>query len=219
MDILEKQQQLILDELNELQKLIQINGGSPNLPTTTDVRGEGFRGEASAKIAIIEYGDFECSFCGQFERETFPQILKNYIQTGKIRYLYRDLPLHHPHAMIAARASRCAEDQGKYWEMHDALFASQTNLAEEHLSELAGPLGLDATKFTICLASDKFTKEIQASVSQAANLGVNATPAFVIGTLEQGDNTVRIEKRVIGAAPYESLKADLDVLLASATTP
>lgn len=216
-DAIQKQEQLILDKLNELESRLPANGTEMNsqLPVTTEISGEDSRGEASARIAVIEYGDFECPFCGQYERDSFPKILQNYIQTGKIKYLYRDLPLHHPHAMLAARASHCAGDQSKYWEMHDALFASQSNLVEEHLSALAGSLGLDATKFANCLASDKFSAEIQASISEANKLGMSATPSFVIGTLGSGGNTVHIEKRIVGAIPYDLFKTDLDELLVS----
>jgi protein-disulfide isomerase len=217
-DTLERQDRLILKKLDELERKAATGPGlNPTALTTTEVRGESFRGETGAKIAIIEYADFECSFCGQFERDTFPKILRDYIQTGKVRHLYRDLPLHHPHSMAAARASRCAGDQGKFWEMHDALFASQSNLVEEHLSEIAVSLGLDATKFSSCLASDKFTDQIQASASQADKLGLSATPAFIIGTLDKSGNAVRIDKRVVGAVPYETLKTDLDGLVASVT--
>lgn len=166
-------------------------------------------------IAAENDADYECPFCGQFERDTLPGVLKDYVQTGKVKFVYRDFPPHHPHAMLAARASRCAGDQGKYWEMHDALFANQMNLVEGHLSELAESLGLDATKFANCLTSQKFTDEIQASVSQADKLGFSGTPSFIIGTLENGGNTVRIEKRIVGAMPYELFRADLDEILAS----
>lgn len=215
-DTLEKQQQLILDKLNELESALSANGlKTASLPSTTDVRGENFRGGADAKFVIIEYADYECPFCGQFERDTVPELLKNYVQTGKVKFVYRDLPLHHPHAMLAARASRCAADQGKYWEMHDALFASQANLAQDHVSELAGSLSLDSTRFANCLASDKFTGAIQASVSQANDLGLHATPSFIIGTLANGGSIVHIDKRVVGAVPYEQLRTELDELLTS----
>jgi protein-disulfide isomerase len=217
-DNLQKQQQLILDKLNELEGKLSVNarGMNPTTLTTTDVRGEVFRGSEGARVAVIEYGDFECPFCAQYERETFPQILRDYVQTGKVRYMYRDLPLAmHTHAMAAARASHCAGEEGKYWEMHDALFVNHTDLAEPHLSELAGLLGLDAGKFSACLASDKFTSEIQASIAQADKLGLSATPAFVIGALDKEGNTVSIDKRIVGAVPYENFKTDLDGLLAS----
>ena len=134
-------------------------------------------------IAAENDADYECPFCGQFERDTLPGVLKDYVQTGKVKFVYRDFPPHHPHAMLAARASRCAGDQGKYWKMHDALFTSQANLAEDHLSELAGSLDIDSTKFANCLAGHKFTGAIQDSVSQANDLGIHATPSFIIGTL------------------------------------
>jgi protein-disulfide isomerase len=214
---LQTQQQLILDKLNDLESKMSADGvgGTGALPSTTEVRGERFKGESGAAVGIIEYSDYECPFCGQFEQSTFPQLLSNYVKTGKVKYIYRDLPLHHPHSMLAAQASHCAKDQGRYWEMHDALFANQANLAENHLSEIADSLNLDVAKFASCLASGKFTDEVQASVSEAAKLGINATPAFMIGILDKGGNTLNIDKRIVGAVPYEMLKDDLDMLLAS----
>lgn len=214
-ETLEKQQRLILNKLNELEGRLPANGTGAKLPTTTEVRGEDFMGSADARIAVIEYGDYECEFCEKFESDSFSSILANYIQTGKIKFFYRDLPLHHPHAMLAAQAAHCAGDQGKYWQMHDALFQNQTDLSEKHISEIAGSLGLDALKFADCLASDKFKEDIEASVLQASKLGMSATPEFITGTLENGGKTVRIDKRIVGALPYDMFKADLDELLAS----
>jgi predicted DsbA family dithiol-disulfide isomerase len=96
--------------------------------------------------------------------------------------------------------------------MHDALFANQENLVEGHISELGESLGLDAKTFTNCMTSDKFTNEIQASISQGNNLGLGTTPSFLIGTVEKDGNTVHIEKRFGGMLPYETFKADLRLI-------
>jgi predicted DsbA family dithiol-disulfide isomerase len=98
--------------------------------------------------------------------------------------------------------------------MHDALFANQANLAAEHVTELAISLGIDREKFAACMASDRFTTDVEASVSQAESLGIRGTPSFVIGTLQNDGNTVHIDSRFVGAVPYERLSGDLDRLLA-----
>ena len=98
-----------------------------------DVKGLTFKGEKNAKVALVEFTDYECPFCGQLFTQTYPDLKKEYIDTGKIRYYVLDFPLTsiHPAAQKAAEASHCAADQGKFWEMHDKMFASQTALKIE----------------------------------------------------------------------------------------
>ncbi len=117
---LQMQQQQILSNLNEIKQLLATNvamrPGSqpPALPSKLETGEEAFRGESGATVAIIEYADFECPFCGQYEHQVYPQISKDYVQTGKVKYFFRDLPLPmHPRAMGAARAAHCDAGQGK----------------------------------------------------------------------------------------------------------
>jgi protein-disulfide isomerase len=166
-------------------------------------------------VAIIEYADFECPYCGEYERKTVPRLLSDYIETGKVKLFYRDLPLPmHARALPAARAARCAGEQGKFWEMHDSLFAKQNALSAPAVLERAQTLGLDKEKFTECLSSEKYTADIQKSVSEAQKMGVDGTPTFFLGVVEpSGDVTV--EKRLQGAAPFDVFKTEIDALLAS----
>ena len=108
------------------------------------------RGKADARVTIVEFTDYQCPFCSRYVRETYPQLDKEYVQTGKVKYVLRDLPLEaiHPLAMKAAEAAHCAGEQGKYWEMHDRLFANQTELARTDLAKHAQALGLDAAAST-----------------------------------------------------------------------
>lgn len=214
---LQSEQQQIISRLDELKQLLQPNGQPvrPQPPNTLDTRGENFRGDSGARVAVIEYADFECPYCGEYERKTFPQILSDYIQTGKVKYFYRDLPLPmHSHAMPAARAARCAGEQGKYWEMHDSLFARQNALSSPALLDRAQTLGLDTTKFTECQSRDKYTADIQKSASEAEKMGIDGTPTFFLGTIDPGGNVI-IAKRLQGAAPFEVFKSSLDALLVS----
>jgi protein-disulfide isomerase len=208
----------ILDQLNELKRLLPANPSSAPIlrpPSTLDVRGEGFRGETGATVAIIEYADFECPYCGEYERKVFPQLLSDYIETGKVKYFYRDLALPgHARAMPAARAARCAGEQGKYWEMHDSLFATQNALSAQALLDRAQTLGLDAAKFAECQSSEKYTADIQKNLSEAQKMGIDGTPAFFLGLVNPSGD-VTIEKRFIGTAPFEVFKSELDALLAS----
>jgi protein-disulfide isomerase len=183
--------------------------------SSLSVRGETFRGDSGAHVAIIEYADFECPYCGEYERKVFPQILSDYIEPGKVKYFYRDLPLPmHARALPAARAARCAGEQGKYWEMHDSLFARQNALSTPAVLDRAQTLGLDQAKFTECLSSEKYTEDIQKSVSEAQKMGIDGTPSFFLGVIEPGGD-VTIEKRFKGAPPFDVFKSELDALLAS----
>jgi protein-disulfide isomerase len=216
---LEEKQQKMSEQLDELKKMLQASFVvQPRLqaPTTLALHGEPVKGDSVARIAVIEYADFECPFCGQYMRQAYPQIVDNYIRTGKIKYFYRDLPLSmHPHAMLAAQAARCAGDQGKFWEMHDSLFANQAALTEKDMSNRAQSLGMDSTQLTQCLASQKYSDEIRKSVTEAQSMGIQGTPMFFLGVIRENGDVVKVEKTIMGAYPYETFKSDLDELLAS----
>ena len=210
---LQAEQQRIISRLDELKQILQTNSQPP--PISVSVRGERFRGDSAARVAIIEYADFECPYCGAYERSTFPQILSDYIATGKLKYFYRDFPLPgHARALPAARAARCAGEQGKYWEMHDSLFARQEALSAPALLDRAQTLGLDMAQFTECQSSQKYADDIQNSISEAQQLRIDGTPTFFLGVVEPSGD-VTIEKRLQGTAPFEVFKTGIDALLAS----
>jgi protein-disulfide isomerase len=214
---LQAEQQQIITRLDELKQLLQPSGQPvrPQPPNTLDIHGESFRGDSGARVAIIEYADFECPYCGEYERKTFPQILSDYIETGKVKYFYRDLPLPmHARALPAARAARCAGEQGKYWEMHDSLFAKQNALSAPAVLDRAQTLGLDTAKFSECLSSEKYTVDIQKSALEAQKMGIDGTPTFFLGVVEPSGD-VTIEKRLQGTAPFDVFKTEIDALLAS----
>jgi protein-disulfide isomerase len=166
---------------------------------------EGFPslGPADAPITIVEFSDFQCPFCGRFYQDTYQPLLDAY--PGKIRFVYRHLPLTsiHPNAMPAAEASMCANEQGKFWEFHNAMFADQTSLGPDFYVQIAQNLGLDMTAFQDCLANDKYSAEIQKDSDFALNLGVNSTPTFFINGLA-----------VVGAQPLDVFKQVIDKELA-----
>ena len=152
----------------------------------------GFRGYLlgadSARIEVSEYADFQCPACQIFETIQFPAIREQLIATGKVRWRYRDFPLDnvHPNTRVAAHSAACAADQGKYWEMHAALYDRQAEWGESRnaarlISELAGTLGLDRGAFDACMSSAKYAGRIQASLDEGTRLGVGSTPTFLIG--------------------------------------
>ena len=146
------------------------------LGTNDPARTEGNPG---APVTIVEFGDFQCPFCGRVE-PTLNNLLKKY--EGKVKLAFRDFPLSsiHPHAEPAAEASRCAEEQGKFWPMHDAMYADQSKLTEADLIETATRLGMNQRSFASCLKSGKYKAEIQQDVAAGASAGVTGTPAFFI---------------------------------------
>lgn len=228
-DALKRGQQQILTELREIRQMLgaketgpsaaQPPAGPPQRQAgdlTLKLRGEPQRGADGARLAIIEYSDFQCPFCGTYARETFAQIEENYIKPGKVKYFFRDLPLPmHPNAFPAAEAAHCAAEQGKFWEMHDRLFANQNALAAKDLFQSAQAVGLDAAQFNQCLMSAKYRDAIRQSVTEAESLGINGTPAFLIGIIGPQGQQLKVRKVILGAEPYESFKAALDELLAA----
>lgn len=136
-------------------------------------------GNPQAPITIVEFADYQCPFCGRAE-STVTDVLKKY--NGKVNLAFRDFPLStiHPHAEDAAEASRCAEAQGKFWPMHDAMYADQSKLTEADLLETATRLGMDRGSFAACLKSGQYKAAIQEDFEAGQRAGVTGTPAFFI---------------------------------------
>jgi protein-disulfide isomerase len=211
-------QKAILKELQEMKQLLQARpaaAAADTLPAAVSIKKRPSQGSAAAKVAVIEYSDFQCSFCGKYDRETYPQIQDEYLKTGKIRYVFHDLPLDfHENAFKAAVAARCAGEQGKFWEMHDRLFANQTALSQADLLKHAAAISLDAPRFQQCVESDRLAADIRSDITEANNAGMSGTPTFLIGYV-QPDSTVKVVKKLVGAKPYAQFKAAIDELLQS----
>jgi protein-disulfide isomerase len=173
---------------------------------TLDNEGAPAVGPANAPVTLVEFSDFECPFCGRFA-PTLKRVEEAY--GDKVRIVYRQLPLTsiHPNAFKAAEASLCAHEQGKFWQLHDAMFQDQKRIAVSDLKARAGELGLDRKQFDSCLDTGKFTARVQDDVKVATRLGINGTPALFV-------NGVRIEG---GAVPFESVKQAIDKELARST--
>lgn len=185
--------------------------GPPPPADPQPLRGAELLGSNEATVAVIEYSDFQCPFCGEFARNTWPALKDAYVKTGKVAFAFRHMPLPmHANAMRAAQAAHCAGAQGKFWELHDKLFEPRVALDERGLMTLAGTLGFDQAAFNRCLQQP--TDAIARDLATARRLGISATPTFLIGRLKQ-DGNVLVDRVLPGALPLETFKAVLDELL------
>ena len=167
------------------------------------------RGSAKAKVAVVEFTDFECPYCARHFHETLPQIKKAFIDTGRIRYYARAFPLDfHAHAKSASIAAYCAGKAGKYWEMHDRLFSRQGDLGDALYHEDARAIGLDDGKFSACQADAQSAQRIAADVQYGTTVGVSGTPKFFIGRI-QGNKVVDVVA-VTGARPFDYFKSVIE---------
>jgi len=186
----------------------------PNLGSnskTVSVQNDPRLGGATATIGLIEFSDYQCTYCRFFHQKQYVQLKKNYIDTGVIQFFYKDLPLRmHAHAIPAAIMAYCAGEQNRFWGMHDALFLQQNRLGPELFPKLVQELKLDKTTFQTCLGGTAARKRIGYTISQARSLGFSGTPSFLLGTLE-GD-TLTIEYQSVGAPEYEELAQEIEKL-------
>lgn len=183
----------------------QPTGNQPQQRQNIPIDNAPSLGAANAPVTIVEFSDFQCPFCASFFNETLPQIQKDYIDTGKARLIYKNLPITkiHPYAEKAAEAAECAGEQGKFWEYHDILFANQqawiSKNATTVFKEYALTLKLNTTEFNSCLDTNKYSSEISKDLQDGQNAGVSGTPTFFINGI-----------RVVGAQPYSVFKDTID---------
>ncbi len=179
------------------------------------IQGDPVMGSKDARVTLVEFTDYQCPFCGRAFRQTFPPVVAEYVKTGKLRYVIHNFPLTqiHANAFRAAEAARCAQDQGKFWEMHDRLFGDQKALDEKGLEASAKALGLDTQQFQQCLTSGKYKTEIQSEVEAGKKLGVTGTPTFFFGSTGSNPNEVNATKEIGGAFPYTAFKQAIDDIL------
>jgi protein-disulfide isomerase len=163
-------------------------------------------GSASAPITIIEFSDFQCSFCKKFWAETLPKLKEAYINTGKARFSYRHFAILGKHSEQAALASECAAEQGKFWDYHDQLFKNQGGLAftETKLKQYARDIGLNVGVFGTCLETGKYRQKVERETEAAANLGGRGTPLFIVN-----------QRPLVGAQPYSVFQKMIDEELKS----
>ncbi len=173
-----------------------------------DADDDPFLGEEDAEVTLIEFTDYQCPFCGRHYKNTFEQIKKNYVDTGKIKYVLRDYPLgFHKQAQKASEATECADDQGKFWEMHSMLFENQQSLEIDALKGYAKDLELNESEFNDCLDSGKYEEEVKKDFNDGRAAGITGTPGFILLDKEGKGS------KISGAQPFSSFQSAIDAAL------
>lgn len=214
--ISKKQAEEILNELRQIRQLLekqqQANAPQPEQPVRAkiEVAGAFSIGSSNAPITMVEFTDFQCPFCQRFHSATFGELKKDYIDTGKVRFVSRDLPLDfHPNAMRAALAGRCAGEQGQFWPMRDRMGSNPEQLDMDHLTAYAADLKLNVDTFRSCVETGKYKNAIQKDIQEATRIGANGTPSFVVGkTVADGVDG----ELIVGAMPYQFFDEKLKAL-------
>jgi len=198
-------------QVKGVEQEVPPQGAPPTLaPVSMDQMQEliegaaGRKGNKDAPVKVVEFTEYQCPFCSKYYKEAYQQILSDYVETGKVEYALRDLPLpFHNNAQKTSEAARCAGESGKYWEMHDKLFENQAEWSElagvEAISkfiEYGRSLGLEIGQ---CLESGQFEQAVKDDAVLSSSLGMNGTPSFLING-----------QRLVGAQPFESFKIAID---------
>ena len=198
------QKQLFIKSLRERAKVVTYLQPPAVFRVDVSVNGEPHKGPEKAPVTIVKFEDFQCPFCKQVQ-PTFIELLKRY--DGKVRLVHKDLPLQdiHPLAQQAAEAARCANEQGKFWNYHDKLYANSPKLSTEDLKSYAKEVGLNIESFDNCFTSGRYKAVVQKDLSEGVQLGLTGTPVFFINGRE-----------ISGAQPLEAFAAVIDEELARA---
>jgi protein-disulfide isomerase len=180
------------------------------------INGAAIEGSNKARIVVVEFSDFQCPFCGKNAQANYPELRRQFIDSGKIRYVFRHLPLEelHPLAFKAAEAAECAGSQGKFWEMHDQLFANQNALAPADLINDGLAIGLNQSDFAVCLTRSRMADKVRSDLDAAQRLGLTGTPAFLLGEMDEGGALVKVTKRIFGAQAFPVFQTAIGQLLA-----
>ncbi len=194
----ETERAVFLKSLSAKAKIKTFLTQPPVFRAAVAVNGAPSRGDEKAKVTIVKFEDFQCPFCKTVQ-PTFIELLKKY--DGKLRVVHKDLPLEqiHPQARPAAEASRCAADQGKFWEYHDRLYMDSPKLGADEYLQAAKEVGLNVTSFEQCVASGKFKNAVTQDLNEGAKLGLTGTPAFFINGRE-----------ISGAQPLDAFSTIID---------
>lgn len=192
----------------------------PTGPVRVSLDDDPVLGDKNAPVTLVEFSDYECPFCKRHFDQTYPELKKNYIDTGKVKLVYRDLPLpfHDPMATVEAMAANCSREQGgdlTYFKFHDEVFkrtkSNGNGLTKDDLYKISSDLGLNTNNLKACVEAEKYKDEIQKDLADASKVGANGTPTFFIA---KSDSSGTIDGQIIvGAQPYSAFQQAIDALL------
>jgi len=171
--------------------------------------GSPYLGDPNAPITLVEFGDYQCFFCNKYFHDTEQKLLENYVDTGKVKIIFKDFTIIGPDSITAAHAAHCADDQGLFWEYHDMLYNNWTGenngwASSENLLRMAQDVGLDIDEFTDCMQNEIHTQIISASNADARTLGLTGTPGFFV--ISPNNQITKIP----GAQPFEVFQKIFD---------
>ncbi len=219
---LKQGQESMRKDLEEIKKLLKENpraarNNSAFKPQEVTLNKKvPFKGDRDAPITILEFSDYQCPFCRRHANDTLPTLTEKYISTGKLKYVMRENPLEniHPRAMRASQAALCANDEGKYWEMHDQIFANQRKMTDEDFLAHGESIGLNGNKFSKCMESSKYEEQVKQDLAEGKKLGIRGTPGFLLGfTDAKNPDKVRLTKFLNGARTPQQFSNEIDRLL------
>jgi protein-disulfide isomerase len=224
---LKAQQQSMERDLQTIKSLLQTLAqgrqpeADPFVNKSIELKDEPTKGNAAAKVTMVEVSDYHCPFCRRQTLQTMPKVMAEYVNSGKVKYVFVDYPIAqlHPDAFKSHEAAACAGDQGKYWQMHDLLFTNSPARDASQLSSSANLIGVDMKKFDACLNGGNgspHAADIRESITRMQELGVGGTPLVLIGMTPAPGAPMKIASYVYGAKPFPEFKAALDAALAQA---
>ena len=200
--------------LNNFLTPTEFPGGDPP-PAEISVAGLASRGQPNAPVTMVVFSDFQSQLSARYIVETYPGIDEHFVQTGTVRYVFKNLPdlAAHPQAFKAHEAAACAGDQGRFWEMHDLLFANQSALAMDDLVAYGGNLELDPDVFRYCLTSGAHAATIQRDVDEGQKGGVTLTPVVAVGLTEPDGESIEVMQVVVGVQPHSVFEDAIEAVL------
>ncbi len=222
---LKENQQAILNDLAAIKQLLQQRVAArppstgPGEPFDLATGGAPSLGRPDAPVTLVEFTDFQCPFCRRHSLGTKQQLVEDYVDAGKLRYVQREFPIEslHPQAFKAAEAALCAGDQGQYWEIGARFFEDQTKLQPSDLLDHAEALGLDMASFKECVESGKYAPRVRADLRAGQAAGVTGTPSFFLGVTDpDSPDELKVTKMIRGAQPYAAFQQTIEELIAEA---
>ena len=221
LEALKAGQALIQKELEDIKRLLLNGPTEPAQPLPAaliSLSNAPAKGNLDAPLTLIEFSDYQCPFCARHARDTLAELNREYVSTGKIRYVFRNFPIEgiHPLAFRAHEAAACAAEQGKFWEMHALLFASPKAADPEVLIKHAESIGVEISQFRTCFDNRRSAARVRQDIADGRSLGVNGTPMFFLAMTEPNGGPVKALRMLRGAQDFAAFRNAIESLLAAA---